>query len=352
MDRSPRNTPSPIGKGFFHALAALIALALVAGCVGRAPAPTASPTPTFAVVAGSPTPTGAETATGAADFPRTLVDDEGRTVELARQPQRVISLAPSFTEIVFALGAGDRLVGATDYEDYPPAAAELPDVAGFTGVIVERVVELGPDLVLAGGNNLNPPADIARLRELGYPVLVTYPPTVADVLDDIRLIGQALGEEDAADTLSAQMAARIEQVEAAVEAFPRARVFYEIGYEPDIYGPAPESFVADMVELAGGEPITTTDPAVFAIPLERLVTLDPEVIVLGDARYGVCPDAVRQRAGWSGMTAVRTGAIRPVDDVIVTRPGPRLAEGLAALALAIHPTAAIEPPEEAAALCE
>jgi iron complex transport system substrate-binding protein len=109
--------------------------------------------------------------------------------------------------------------------------------------------------------------------------------------------------------------------------------------------------VADLVALAGGDPITTTDPAVFSIPLERLVSEDPEVIVLGDAAYGVCPTQVVTRAGWAGMTAVANGDIRPVDDIIVTRPGPRLGEGLAALALAIHPEADVEPPTEGREYC-
>jgi iron complex transport system substrate-binding protein len=107
-----------------------------------------------------------------------------------------------------------------------------------------------------------------------------------------------------------------------------------------------------MVALAGGDPITTTDPAVFSISVERLVDLDPEVIVVGDAQFGVCPEQVAARPGWGGMTAVREGAVRPVDDTIVTRPGPRLADGLAALALAIHPDAEIAPPADARAFCE
>ena len=115
------------------------------------------------------------------------------------------------------------------------------------------------------------------------------------------------------------------------------RTFYEIGSEPEIYAPAPDSFVADMVALAGGEPITTGDPSVFSIPLEELIVADPEVIIVGDANYGVCPADVTGRPGWEDMTAVADGAIRPVDDVPVTRPGPRLAQGLASLARAIHP---------------
>jgi iron complex transport system substrate-binding protein len=171
------------------------------------------------------------------------------------------------------------------------------------------------------------------------------------VLADIRLIGQAVGAASEAESIVADIQERIDEVDSAVASLDRPRVFYEIGYEPEIYGPAPESFIADMVELAGGEPITTTDPAVFSISLERLATLDPEVIVLGDAAYGVCPTNVVIRPGWASITAVRDGNVRPVDDIIVTRPGPRIGEGLAALTLAIHPEAEIEPPSGAAELC-
>jgi iron complex transport system substrate-binding protein len=110
-----------------------------------------------------------------------------------------------------------------------------------------------------------------------------------------------------------------------------------VGSEPEIFAPAPGSFVADMVALAGGDPITTADAAAWAIPLEELVVADPEVIILGDANYGVCPRDVATRAGWDEMTAVVNGDVRPVDDVPITRPGPRLMQGLASLARAIHP---------------
>jgi iron complex transport system substrate-binding protein len=203
---------------------------------------------------------------------------------------------------------------------------------------MEQVVALSPDLVLAAGNHFTPTADIERMRELGYPVLVVYAPTVDAVLGDIELIGDALGEGEAARQLTAGMRADIDAISSAAAAIGATpRTFYQVYSEPEIYGPAPGSFVADMVALAGGDPITTGDPNVFAIPLERLVALDPEVIVVGDAIYGVCPDQVVARPGWGVMTAVRDGAVRPVDDSVITRPGPRLAQGLASLARAIHP---------------
>ncbi len=211
-------------------------------------------------------------------------------------------------------------------------------MATYQGVVTEQLVDLEPDLVLAAGNFFTPPDDVARLRELGYPVIVVYAPDVPAVLADIELLGKAIGATEAATAMTTQMSHQLDAVAAAAAATGSTpRTFYQIGSEPEIYAPAPESFVADMVALAGGEPITTSDPAVFSIPLEELVVADPEVIVVGDANYGVCPADVAARPGWGDMTAVVNGDIRPVDDVPVTRPGPRLAQGLASLARAIHP---------------
>jgi len=275
-----------------------------------------------------------------ADFPVTLVDDEGTSVTLDAEPQRIVSLSPANTEIVFALGGGERVVGGSAFDDYPAEAVELPDVATFNeGVVMEQLVDLEPDLVLAGGNGLTPPADIERLRDLGYPVLVVYAPDVPAVLADIELIGTAIGEAEAAEAMTARMSADLDAISSVATATGSApRTYYELDYfEGTTFGPAADSFVADMVELAGGTAVTTGVPVDFVMPLERLIEADPEVIVLGDARYGVCPADIAARSGWEAMSAVADGAIRPVEDIPVTRPGPRLAEGLAGLALAIHP---------------
>lgn len=313
----------------------VLLLLVVAACTG--PAATPSPIPTAAP---TPSPAGI-----------TLTDDEGTTISLAAIPEEVVSLTPATTELIFVLGMGDKLAGRTDFDDYPPEALSVPAVATFSGVNVEEVVDIAPDLVIAGGNNFTPPTDIQRLRDLGITVMVIYAEDVPGVLADIALVGRAVGAEQAAEAVVGSIQERIDEVTAAVAGLDRPRTFYEIGDQPEIYGPAPDSFVADLVNLAGGDAITTTDPAVFAIPLERLVTLDPEVIVLGDAAYGTCPGGVAGRAGWAGITAVANGEVRPVDDIIVTRPGPRLGEGLAALALAIHPDADIAPPTTGGDYC-
>lgn len=271
-------------------------------------------------------------------FPVAIVDDEGTAVTIGTPPQRIVSLSPANTEIVFALGAGDRVVGGSAFDDYPPEASALPDAATFQGVIMEQIVALDPDLVLAAGNFFTPPEDIARMRELGYPVVVVYAPDVPSVLADIELIGAAIGAADEAEAMTTTMADQLETIAAAAAATGESpRTFYQIGSEPEIYAPAPDSFVADMIMLAGGVPITTSDPVVFSIPLEGLIAADPEVIIVGDAIYGVCPADVAARPGWSSMTAVVNDDVRPVDETPVTRPGPRLAQGLASIARAIHP---------------
>ena len=304
------------------------------------PAPTASPTIPVATAAATPTTSAI-----------TVTDDEGTTVTLAAPPRKVISLTPATSELMFALGAGDRLVGRTDSDDYPAQVSSVPAVATFQGVEMEKVVNIGPDLVLAGGDGFTSAADIKRMRDLGFPVLVLYAKDVPGVLADIRLVGQVVGEESAASSIATSIQVQIDQVTQAVADLPQPRTFYEIGDDPELYGPAPDSFVADMVTLAGGDAVTTTDPSVFSIPVERLVSVDPQVIVLGDAAYGTCPDTVAARPGWEGITAVRNGDVVPVDDTIVTRPGPRIGDGLVALALAIHPDAALSAPPDAVTHC-
>jgi iron complex transport system substrate-binding protein len=321
-------------------LLVLFALALaLQGCRSLAPA---APTPTSPATTPAPAtgaPRSPDSSPTAAAYPLTVTDDEGTELTLEADPARIVSLTPAVTETLFALGEGESIVGGTDFDDFPPEAAALPDVATFEGVLVERLVELDPDLIIAGGNSFTPPDDVARARDLGFPVLVVYAESVDEVVADIALIARASGAGDQAERIVSAMKARFAEVSDAVEAIDdRPRVFYELGDQPEIYGPADDSFIADMIELAGGEPITTGDPDVFSISLERLVAADPEVILLGDAAYGVTPAIVAQRpGGWPAMTAVEAGAVRPVDDIIITRPGPRLGEGLAALAEAIHP---------------
>jgi len=317
-------------------VAALAALVLIlAACTGSAAA-TPSPSSPAAVATAGPTATPSAKPTPA--FPATLTDDEKTAVTIPAEPGRIVSLTPAATEILFALGAGPRVVAGTAFDDYPPAAVALPDVATFTSVDVEKIVGMEADLVIAGGNSFNPPEAIKQLRGLGVPVVVVYATDLAGVLADVKLIGGAVGLGAEAAAMTTTMQAGFDAVSAATAGLDKPRTFYELDVSTGpIYTVADGSAYVEMIEMAGGTPITTGSKTDFAIPLEKLIAADPQLILLGDAAYGVTAAQVKARAGWKVMTAVKTDAIRPVDDIIVTRPGPRLVEGLRALAMAIHP---------------
>lgn len=326
-------------------LLAAIAFAFAACTAGGA----SSASTQVHATAGSPTPVASPTAdasaassSGTPAFPITLTDDEGTQVAVPVEPQRIVSLTPAVTETLFALGVGDRIAGkGEDVFLYPPAAGSIPDVATFDAVDIERIVSMEPDIVFAGGNFFTPPDAIARMRELGLPVVVVYASSVDDVYGDIELIGGATGRSDQAADMVARIRSGFDAVEAAVAGLPRPRLFYEIDATGAIYGPADDSFLAEMIVLAGGDPITTGSPDKFDISIERLIQEDPEVILLADGPFGVTADQVAARPGWDVMTAVKDGQIRTIDDQTVTRPGPRLFLGLELLAATIHPDAAI-----------
>ena len=337
--RRPVKPASP----FAATLLAVLLAAVSAACSG-AVAPSAPPaTPTVApTAAATAAPTATPTATPVAAFPVTLTDDEGTSVTIKAEPEKIVSLTPAATETLFALGLGKRVVGkAQDVALYPPEAGPIPEVAVYDAVDVEKVVGLDPDLVIAGGNNFNKPEAITQLRSLGIPVVVEYAPDVATVLSDIELTGKATGTADEAKAITDRMSDEMGRVQAAVATLPRPRTFYELDATGAIYGPSDNSFLAEMLRMAGADPITTGSPDKYDISPEKLIAADPELILLADAQYGTKPEDVAKRPGWSVMTAVKNGDIRPIDDTTVTRPGPRLFLGLALLARTIHPDAAI-----------
>jgi iron complex transport system substrate-binding protein len=325
LSRSPRFLP-------------LLLLALACGCA--APAADGSAPP-----ASTPEPAeSAEPSLEPAAYPVTLTDDAGRELEIAAEPQRIVSLAPSNTEIVCALDACDRLVGVTDFDDFPPSVAEIDKVVVNATVDVELVVAAEPDLVLAAGNELTPSAVIEQLDGLGLPVLVLYPETLEEIYADIELIGSALDRADEADVVVGAMEERVADVVAAVEGADAPLTLYEVFHsEGTTYTAGEGSFLASLITLAGAEPLTGDAQGV--ITAEELVAADPQLILLGAASYDpslgeaeAALETVAARPGWGELTAVREGAVIPYfDDIVTTRPGPRIVEGLEALARAIHP---------------
>jgi iron complex transport system substrate-binding protein len=321
---------------------ALGVAAITFGCTGASPRASTS-IPPDATSSSAPVTTATPAPTPA--FPVTLTDDEGTEVTIAAEPKKIVSLTPATTEILFAIGLGDRIVAKVeDPALYPPEAKSIPDVAKFGSVDVEKIVGLGADLVIAGGNTFTPPEAIGQLRKLNVPTVVVYAPTVAKVFGDVELTGRAVGREQQAKDLAASMRAQFDQISAATRDSPKLRTWYEIDATGAFYGPADDSFLAEMIRLAGGDPITSGSRDKFDIPAERLLHADPEIILLGDAAYGMTPEQVKARPGWKTLTAVKANAIKPIDDIVVTRPGPRIVDGLRALVGALHPEITIPSP--------
>jgi iron complex transport system substrate-binding protein len=295
---------------------------ILAGCCRSVPVPpTAEPTSAPTAIA-----------TGAAI---TVEDGVGNVITFESAPQRIISLAPNHTEVLYALGLGDRVVGVTEYCNYPPEAAEKPRVGDFVNADLELIVGLEPDLVLA--TTMHMAETVPALQERGIAVFVLDPQSVNSVLDEIRTIGQITGREAAADALVAHMQTRIDAVQQRVKDAPRPKVFWELG--PELFTVGPNTFVSDLIDLAGGENVAAdADMPWPQLSVEAIILKDPDVIVLADHNYGQTVEMVKERPGWEDIAAVKAGHIVEIaNDDIVSRPGPRLVEGVEFLAKALHP---------------
>ena len=326
-----------------------ILLAVMAAC---APAPTATPVvPTSAPIPTTAAPTAAPIATSVpattaptsapvipatTAFPMTITDDAGRQVTIKAAPKRIVSLAPSNTEVVYALGQGALVVGVTEYCDFPPEAKEKPKVGGYAKIDLEKVVGLTPALILA--TSIHVKSIVPELEKRGLVVVVGEPKNVDDVLNKITFVGKLTGATAQATKLAAQLKSRVEAVTAQVAtAKNKPRVFYEI--DKTLFTPGPGSFIANMIVKAGGSNIAADAKSAYAqLTPEVIIARDPEIIFLGDMFYGESPDKVKARPGWANLTAVKAGRILPLpDENLFSRPGPRVVDGLEWLARAIHP---------------
>lgn len=327
----------------------VLAVALVA-CApttapGAAPQPTAVPpttapqptaVPPTATPQPSPTPTRA-----AGAFPMTVTDSLNRKVQLASVPQRIVSLAPSLTEILFAVGAGDKVVGVTQYCNYPPEAEKKEKIGGFSAktISVEKIVALKPDLVLAGGPIHQPV--IEALQAVNIPVVSVAGKDVPGVYNDILLIGQLTGQGEKAAQVVDNMKARIAAVQAKLATLPKEKrltVLWETWDEP-LMTAGPSTFTGQMVELAGGVNIFADLKEEYPqVSLEEVVKRNPAVIMAPDTHgQKLTPEKVAQRPGWERVDAVRNKRIILVQGDIASRAGPRIADAVEFMAKALYP---------------
>ena len=301
------------------------------------PEPTAKVEPTvMPVPTASPAPT---------EVPATLTftDGLGRTITLSGPAQRVVSLAPSNTEILYYVGAGAQTIGRDEFSDYPAEVKDLPAIGGsWGGYDLEAIVALNPDLVLAA--EINTLEQVQAITDLGLTVYyLSNPVTLPEMYGNLETVARMTGHEAETavlvESLKARVLAVVENVKRTA-ADDRPLVYYELDATdpsaPFTFGAG--TFLDALITVAGGVNMGNTLGTAWAqISAEMVIELNPTIILLGDAAYGTTPESVAARPGWKDIDAIRNSNVYPFDDNLVSRPGPRLVEGLEALAKVIHP---------------
>lgn len=272
--------------------------------------------------------------------PLSLTDGLGRPVTLADPAQRVISLAPSNTEILFAIGAGEQVIGRDEFSDHPEAATALPSVGGSMGQYsLEQIVALEPDLVLA--SEINTPEQVKALEDLGVTVFyLGNPTTLEEMYANLATVGRLTGRDAEARALAQSLQVRVAEVDKKLALVAeRPTVFYEIdASDPNKpYTAGSGTFIDLLIARAGGANVAAGTTPYPQLGLEQLVVSNPAILLLGDSAYGVTAESVAARPGWDALAAVQDGKIFPFDDNLMSRPGPRLVDGLEELAKLLHP---------------
>ena len=271
----------------------------------------------------------------------TVRDMLGREVTLAAPPVRVVSLVPSVTETIFALGGEARLAGRTDWCDSPPAARNKPSVGSMIDPSIETIVKLRPDLVIATDEG-NREETFVQLRRLGIPMYLVHAHRVSEMLDMLTRVGELIGRREAVGPLVASIQGRIEDVRRRVRARRTPSVLYVLWPEPLIV-PGQGSHITELIEMAGGRSITAAmNESYVRLSLEAAVARAPEVIILADHSKTGTAAGRQSPETWQRLTsvpAVRAGRLHSIDLSILHRYGPRVPDGLELLARIIHPEA-------------
>jgi iron complex transport system substrate-binding protein len=264
-------------------------------------------------------------------------DDRGKLIVLKKTPNRIVSLAPAATEMLFAIGVGDKVVGVTTYCDYPTATKNIPKVGGFINPSLESIVKLKPDLIVAMRGN--PLSLLERLEKMGYPVFALNPKSISDVLKGMKKLGELTGSKEA-NRVVRDLKARLERIRKRVEGIPyerRPKVVIELWDNPLIvFGKG--SIGDEVIERAGGKNIITGKIAYPQISLETLIEKQPDVIILSHMTKVQNPlKEVKKRANWDKLKAVREGRVYAIDADIIDRPGPRLIQAVEILHRMLYP---------------
>lgn len=269
-----------------------------------------------------------------------VTDGLGREITLSGPAQRVVSFAPSNTEILFAIGAGNQVVGRDTLSDFPEEAKSVTDIGStFDALNTEQIVSLKPDLVLAA--EINTPEQVKQLEDLGLTVYyLKNPLTLEEMYGNLEVVAQLTGHQPEAATLIESLKKRVAAVDEKIASISsRPNVFYELDATDPAkpYTAGKGTFITQLIDRAGGHNIAADLDGYPQMSLEQVVAADPAFIILGDARYGVSPESIAQRPGWENLAAVKNGQVVPFNDDLVSRPGPRLVDALEELAKLLRP---------------
>lgn len=270
-------------------------------------------------------------------YPISVKDDTGQKVVIKKEVMKIVSLSPSNTEILFALGLDDKIVGVDDFSDYPKEALDKEKVGGFSKPNIEKIVALDPDLVLSVASMQ---ADaVTELKRLKINVFALESQNIADIVSAIEKVGKITGSDSEAKRVADKITAKIEEVQSRtkdIKKSERPKVFFEL-YNDPLMSAGSATFIGDMISIAGGRNIAA--PSKEAYPqfsLETLVNEDPQVYLAASGSM-TDPGDLINRPGWESLTAVKDGKVFVLDENLINRPGPRVVEGLEQVAKSIHP---------------
>ncbi len=267
----------------------------------------------------------------------TFEDVLGRKVSLAGDPIRIISLAANLTEILYYLGLEDRVVGVTNFSNYPPAALEKPRVGSYVNLNVEKIISLSPDLVI-GTRDGNSSGDVALLEQAGISVFIVNPRSVESVISSVARIGTICGIPEKAEFMAADLSRRLELVRSAIQYKKKPLVFLQINIVP-IMTVNKTTVHNDLIRLAGGVNMTADEPITYPrISVEEVIRREPEVIIISSMeRGGRFEKAKKDWMQWTSLPAVKNKRVCLIDSDLIDRPSPRIIDGLEAMARIIHP---------------
>jgi iron complex transport system substrate-binding protein len=266
-----------------------------------------------------------------------FTDEIGRIVRITNSPKRIVSMAPNLTEILFALGLREEIVGVTDFCDYPEAALTKQRIGGFVNPSIEKIVSLKPDLILGirDGNRMD---TVRRLSDLGLSVYVVDPAGFDGVVKTIENIGEVVRRREKSTEIIRKITKKKEAVVRLTQSLPKRKVFFQVGFSP-IVTVGKGSLGDDLIRLAGGRSISENESGSYPVyGVETILSKAPEVIILSsmDSKRDYL-NLIRMWQSWKELPAVKTNAIYVIDSNLVDRPTPRVVEGLEAMAGMIHP---------------